>query len=330
MSSQDQLLYFENQLPEFSTSFALGLIAKKLGQNKSVAYIDTNSKNKTIFSFFEQLSLIKEFKKELPNFYMETFLWNVEKDTFSRSILPQLEYQILPNRNYFLKLTKHYDYFIFNSITNDIIDLDFLSIILQSPRQPKIILISNEEPNKKIKKYLTYYQIKKEQKNSLLTQNITLVQGSPYTESFAQGYIIEEFLKKSTVKFIAFDKGKQRFGEEFFFTALKQSQKKLNKGDFDFIYTGNPNPFREEFTNFDYKEAKETVELLKTALKKQSPVVAENAIQTHIHGLIDKKEFLNLLSIVKQELVLTHTSNEIPKYILDYVKKSISILKITP
>jgi ATP:corrinoid adenosyltransferase len=88
-------------------------------------------------------------------------------------------------------------------------------------------------------------------------------------------------------------------------------------GKFDFVATGlerfDGKKFRFENTDEDIAEAKEGLMLLKTALKKQTPVIAEELNTLVKTGLLNIDEIMEVLSNINYEVVVTgrYSSKEI-------------------
>lgn len=305
-------IYLDEKLDEFS-NFAVGLVLRAIGHGLKIAYVDVLGKSNKFSNFMENISLNKTFVKDLNKIYMEMYSFK-NYNLLSKSIIPLVEFNSI-NREIFLKSLKKYDLIIFDNFNLQNISKQEVENILNNKTQTtEIIFICenifdfNQIKNKM--DIITKYEYSKN--NSLISNNnITNIFGDGRGKSiYSFGYIIRNFINKKNIKLIHFDKADNINGETIFFKALKKWSK-LNKlyGEFDFVITGNKriydNEFRNQSNNLDEKEAKEALMLLDTALKKQTPVIADELGSIITNNILNSDEVLNVLKSVKNELLIT-------------------------
>ena len=100
-------------------------------------------------------------------------------------------------------------------------------------------------------------------------------------------------------------------------------------GKFDGVSTGlsrfDGKKFRFENVESDLREAKDGLMLLKTALKKQTPVIADELLTTFKTGLLEIDEVLPILEEINNQVVLT--GRYLPKEIAEISDIVIEILE---
>lgn len=323
-------LYLDKRDTSFS-DIAAGYLIRAAGHGLKIAYVDIQKKGGKIINFLENLSLSHKFVKSFERLHIETF--TVEsKDKISKGIIPLVEFQTISN-DIFWQSLKNFDLIIFEGITFKSIDKFKILSFLRSknPETEAVFICSRDDEFDELKVEVDSAQSIIEKKTNSLVKNKHIISylGEGRGKSVLSfGYLIRKFIEKHEVKLVYFDKGDMFYGEMKFFTSLKTWKKTSSLyGSFDFVNTGIPRfdgpSARTSQTPLDKQEAKEALMLLKTALKKQTPVVADHLTSAIKDGLLDLKEVVSLLETVDNELIIT--GSEIPKEIKNL---STSILEV--
>jgi len=315
-------IYLDEEIDGFS-NLSVGILVRALGHNLKVAYVDVSNTATKFTNFLENLSLSNQFVKSFDRLYIENYSFKSE-DKISKTILPLVEFNTI-NRKIFRNSLGNYDLVIFDNVTFDKLKEEEIKSILENKNQltEVVFTLSDKKEYNKIKKHFdirTTYEYKNN--NSLLTnKNIITIGGNGRGKSiYSFGYVIRNFIYKKNIKQIFFDKGDDIYGEFVFFSALKQWSK-MNRlyGQFDFVqsvakrYLGPV--FRSEIIDLDRKEAQEAFMLLKTALRKQTPVIADELIDILRDGVLNEDEVIKTLQNIDNELMIT--GNGFLKTILD-------------
>jgi cob(I)alamin adenosyltransferase len=325
--------YLDTHSKDFS-NLSLGLIARASGHSLKIAYVDFEDTAKKLNQFLENLSLSTQFIKNFDKLHIETFTFK-KNEKISRSIIPLVEFYSI-NENIFKKDLEKFDLIIFDNINSrNINEIKLKSII--KPKNPfaEIVCIFNEEKyfNKLSDEFdlITKYNFSGPN-YPIIQKNIFNITGNGKGKStYSFGYIIRNFIEKKDVKLIYFDKGGNFYGEKVFFKALKDWGKNNSLyGRFDWVSTGNQRfdgkRFRFENTPEDIREAKEGLMLLKTSLKKQTPVLAEELNTTVNSKILKVNEILEILKDLKNELVISGRNS--PKEILEISDKILEVQEI--
>jgi ATP:corrinoid adenosyltransferase len=324
------LIYFDSNFETIS-NIAIGNLIRAIGNGKSIAYVNSD-KTVKFNNFLENLSLSYNFKKEFSMFQLDIF--NFDKKKITKSLLPQVEFNSIDENFLWSQLTK-YDIVIFDNFDlNKFSEFSFINHLNnKNPLQSVVLITKRKKDFTSLKQYFDEALLVKEklQKTLLSNKNIISITGSGLGKSsYSFGHLVLNFIKKKDVKLIYFDKG-NFFGEMIFFQALKKWSKQNNLyGSFDFVATGvnrfYGNNYREESINEDRKEAKEALMLLKTAIKKQSPVVADELCTVINKGLLTIQEVCDVLKSVDNELLIT--GENLQKEIKDLTTIIINIEKV--
>lgn len=324
------LLYLDENLDSYSNT-AIGNLVRAIGEGKYIAYINCDKKASKFTNFLENLSLSYEFLKNFPRLRLDIYIINEKKIT--KSLLPMVEFNTI-DENFFWPSLKNYDVVIFDNFDEKSLSKYSLISALGSknPSQSIITITKDKETFKELSQnFSEHLEIKSKKQNTLAAnKNIVAISGDGLGKStYAFGHLIREFIQKKDVKLIYFDKGNY-FGEMVFFSGLKKWSK-LNTmyGTFDFVITGinrfQGNLYRDENRFEDTLEAREALRLLDTAIKKQSPVLADELTTVIDRGLLDIREVEKVLEDVGQELIIT--GNMIHPQIKSHCNKIIEIKK---
>lgn len=270
-------LYFEPD-SEHVSNVLCGLFMRAMGHGLSVAFVDCSQKAQKFKNFFENSCISHSFKKQFEHFNSAFFtIENTEKVKVLS--LPQVEYLTLTH-DQFWKVLERYDVVLFDNLQFETLSkYALISYLTSKPEKQELCLQTTSkqiytefEPHTHL---VTQYlkKTKKEQTLSSKKNLICLTGNGKGKSTWSFGYLFNHFLNKQNVKLIYFDKGGDYYGEKHFFTAVKQwSKQHPLYGTFDFVTTGKPRfngeTFRFENTPEDINEAKEGIELLRTALKK--------------------------------------------------------------
>ncbi len=309
-------IYLDEELDKFS-NLALGLFIRAMGHSLRIAYVDVSNSASKITNFFENLSLNYSFIKNFNRINMDIYTFK-SKNLISKSILPAVEFNSI-NRELFFKsilnLENDYDLIIFDNFNLDIISKEEIEILLKKNLRTEIVFVLSKKDEYNSIKDLMNFKIKYnyKNKNNLISNNkIIYIFGDGRGKSiYSFGYIIRNFINKKDVKLIYFDKGDYINGELIFFNALKKwSIMNDLYGKFDFVVNGakrylNNNEFRNETNTLDKKEAEEALMLLKSSLKFQNPVIADELGKVMNMELLEKNQVFEILKNVKNELLIT-------------------------
>ena len=305
-------IYFDENIEDFS-NVAVGLIIRALGHGLKIAYIDCSNTASKFTNFLENLSLSNSFIRKFDRFLIDIYRFKSDL-IMSKTILPLVEFTNIPH-HMFWKEINSYDLVVFDKCYFKCIPkLKIINLLNNKPKKTEIIFVLQEKKEfDEIKSYfdlITHY--KHTNKNTIISKsNILNITGNGKGKStYCFGMIIRAYLNKDDVRLIYFDKGGDFYGERRFFDPLKKWAKENTLyGRFDYVATGcrrfDGSSFRFENSEEDKKEAKEGLMLLRTALKKQTPVIAEELNTTIKTNLLDKKEVLDVLKSVVNELIIT-------------------------
>ncbi len=322
-------LYLDTQANDYS-NLSAGFLVKAIGDGKRIAYVDTKDTSIKLTNFFENLSLSYSFIKSLNRFQLDIYKFK-NNNKISKTIIPQVEFCNIDEEIFWNSL-KNYNIIIFDNVDTKIIKKIKLISLLQSNQNMHIICITpneidykelQENFNEKLK--LNYIE-----NNSLVKKKglINVYGKGLGKSSYSIGYLIREFVNKKDVKLIYFDKGDDIYGDAFFFNSLKKWKKENNLyGNFDYVKTGIKrhvnNMYREGIHELDKIEAKDALMLLKTSLKKQTPVIADELNSILEKQIITIDEVLEILNSLNQELIINGTKSH--KKILEISQKIILI-----
>lgn len=324
-------LYFDPEIDGFS-SISVGMLVRALGAGLSIAYVDVQGTGKKFTNFLENLSLSHSFTRKFDKFHVECF--DLSKGSkISKSILPLVEFYSIDDSMFWSSLDK-FDCVIFDNITLKSISKYKIQNFLQNRSHDTEVLFTCKEEKevKQISEFFDYNITLEYKKSPLLNthKNIMAIYGGGRGKStFSFGYIVKSFFEKKNVKLVYFDKHGSHYSERIFFSALKKwiSEHSIY-GSFDFVETGlkrlEGKNIRLEITEEDKTEARDALMLLKTALKKQTPVVAEELNDAIEKGLIDVKEVLPLLENTSNELVIT--GEKVPKGLQSHITSHVKLI----
>ncbi len=306
-------LYLDKIENGFS-NVATGFLIRAMGHGLKVAYVDVSNSAVKFTNFLENLSLDYNFKKSFNRMQLDLFVFKANSK-ISRTIIPLVEFNSIDKQTFFSQI-KTYDLVIFENYDSSVLSFDDIKNFLdiKSSLTEVICVTKNETDFKNLKKSFNSvlsYNYNRVSNTLINNKNILSVSGHGRGKSiYAFGYIIANFIFKKDVKLIYFDKGDDISGEIRFFTALKKWAK-MNQfyGKFDFVVTGAKRfigpSFRETISDEDRSEAREALMLLKTALKKQTPVIADELITILNRGVLEKEEVIEVLKGVQNELLIT-------------------------
>lgn len=323
-------IYLDEKIEGYS-NLSVGMLIRALGHDLKIAYIDVQNKSNKFTNLLENLSLSHQFVKSFDRMFIEIYKFQ-KYDKISKVILPLVEFNTI-NREIFFNSLKKYDLIIFENMDYNIISEEEIKNILKNKDQMTefIFIFSDKNDYKKIKKDFdiqTTYEYKSKQ-TLISNKNIINIGGSGRGKSiYSFGYVVRNFISKKDIKLIFFDKGDDIYGEFVFFDALK-NWSKSNKfyGQFDFVQSGAKRyvgpVFRKETIDLDIKEAKEALMLLKTALRKQTPVIADELVTILKNKLLEKEEVIDVLKNVENELLIT--GDDFIKDIEDMSKQVIEV-----
>jgi ATP:corrinoid adenosyltransferase len=312
------------------SNLGAGFIVKAIGEGKRIAYVDTLNSSIKLTNFFENLSLSYSFIKSLDRFQLDIYKFK-NNNKISKTIIPQVEFCNVDEEIFWNSL-KNYDMIIFDNIDENNIKKIKIIGLLQANLKTQIVCITNNEKTfqelkQNFNEKLTLNYI---ENNSLVKKKglINIFGEGKGKSSYSIGYLIREFVNKKDVKLIYFDKGDDIYGDAFFFDSLKKWKKENNLyGNFDYVKTGIKrhinNQYRDDMQEVDKKEAKDALMLLKTSLKKQTPVIADELNSAIEKNLLTIDEVLEILNEINQELIINGKKTH--KKILDISEKIIRI-----
>jgi len=306
------LIYLDEKQENFS-NLSAGFLIKAIGEGKKIAYIDFQDLTTKLTNFIENISLSYSFIKSLPNFQIDIYKFK-QNNTISKTLIPQVEFSAI-NPETFWNSLNNYNLIILENLDLKLINkIKLLSLLKNKNPNTNIIAITKNNKDFELLKneFNKSTKINYKENNSLIaTKGLTNILGKGYGKtSYSIGYLIRKFISKNNVKLIYFDKGDDVYGDAIFFSALKKWTKENNfYGTFDFVKTGIKrhynNSYREDQNELDKKEAKDALMLLKTSLKKQSPVIADELNLAIQNNLLSLQEVLPILQELKEELIIT-------------------------
>lgn len=305
-------IYLDSELETYS-SVAVGYILRAMGHGLKIAYIDSSKTSTKLINFLENISLSNTLVKSFKKIHLETFTFRSEKK-IAKGIIPSVEFYTIDDK-IFWKSLNEFDLVIFDNINLEIIPFFTLSNFLRSKAiETEVICFTNKKKDyNKLKEEFNYgYIIEKKKVPTIVrNRNVKAITGEGKGKSLLSfGHLIRNFINKGDVKLVYFDKGDQFYGEMRFFNALKEWKKMhKNYGTFDYVATGIPRReaggYRSRNIPADIEEAKQGLMLLKTALKKQTPVVADELSETVEKKLLTIGEVVTVLEQVSNELLIT-------------------------
>lgn len=319
-------IYFDENIKDFS-NLAAGLLTRGLGQGVRIAYVDSSNTAKKLTNFIENFSLNYSFVKNLNINTMGIFSPKNEM-IVTKTLLPQVEYLNM-TRDMFWKDLINYDLIILDNLTlKEFKKIKIISLLKNKNLKTQIIAITKEKNTFEELKDEFNHSIKcKYKKSNSLTKvkGITSVFGNANGKStFAYGELLRGFLYKADVKLIYFNKAEDFYGDVTFFKHFKKWQKENSfYGSFDYVQTG-VKPQNKDI-NLKKEEANQALMLLKTALKKQSPVVADEILNIINEEIIDINEIIKILSETKNQIILT--GNEIERNIENLSENLVEIVE---
>jgi ATP:corrinoid adenosyltransferase len=326
-------IYLDETIDCYS-NLSLGLLIRAIGEGQKIAYIDSTSNAQKLTNLIENLSLSHIFVKSLPRFQIDFYTIKKDNKKIAKTIIPQVEYGNIPEDMFWNSLD-NYDLIIFDDINLEILPkIKLISTLTH--RKPKTQIIAttkNSQDFKTLKNHFNIHYKCTSKKNTSLTakKGIINIFGEGEGKSlYAFGYLLRNFINKNNVKLIYFDKGDDIYGDAHFFFALKKWTIKNNLyGTFDFVKTGIKRywsgNFRQNNTSLDEREANDALMLLKTSLKKQTPVIADELNNVLENNLLKIEDVLNVLLDIKNEIVIT--GDKSPKQLIDISFKTIDFTK---
>jgi len=284
-----------------------------MGHSLKVAYVDVSGKAIRFTNFIENLSLNYSFVKSFNRVHVEMFSFK-SYNKISKVIIPLVEFNTIDRKIFFNSL-RSYDLVIFDNIDFNILSEDELKDIIKNRFQltEMVFIFSKKNDFNKIKSVVdiaTEYNYKLNN-NLISNKNIINIYGNARGKSiYSFGFIIRNFLEKQDVKLIYFDKGDKINGEIYFFTALKKWAKENNfYGGFDFVINGAKRftniGFRSDISKLDKKEAEEGLMLLKTSLKTNAVLIADELGRVVSQGILKKENVIDILKLSKNKLLIT-------------------------
>lgn len=289
---------------EFS-DILLGILIRGSASGLSVAIIDTNATSQKYIQAFENLSLSRIFKKNFNKFHIETF--TVKNTYVTKGILPAVEYQTINEEIMYHQLSRFDIIIIDHPSSQFLTNSKTHSLFKHRPPGTEIFMTLSQNSKSPLLKYCDelFYQTTMTHNSLLSSSTISIVNNHPYGDLYCYGRLFKDFIKKQRVKYISFDKGDLFYGEHLFFIALKE-WKKTNSayGELDYLITGIPKYNRalvgDESTEIDQKEVSEGLQLLKTALLKDSFVIVDNIDTPITNNLVDKEVFVEIIKYTQK------------------------------
>jgi len=331
---EKNIIYLDPKTSDFS-NIAAGLLIQAIGNQRSVAYINFENKAIKLTNFIENVSLSYSFVKALNRFHVDIYNFK-DENKISKTIIPLVEFCMISTDMFYNSLN-NYDLIIIDNYNSKYMsNIKIKSVIENNPKAQVILITANEKIFKNISIHFNTKIHCKYTKNKTITTNLSsivnIVGDAMGKSLYSIGYLLRQFLYKKDVKLIYFDKGDNIYGDAVFFKALKKWVIENNLyGTFDFVKTGikryTTQGYRIENTILDRKEAKDTLMLLKTALKKQTPVVADELNTIIYKNILKIEEILPILNNVKNELIITGKTSH--KELLNISKDIIDINLIT-
>jgi len=310
-------IYLDEKLNGFS-NFAIGLMIRAMGHSLRVAYVDVSGKSTKFTNFIENLSLNYSFVKSFSRMHVEMFSFK-SYNRISKVIIPLVEFNTIDRKMFFNSL-RNYDLVIFDNVDFSILSEEEIKEVVKNrfDLTEMVFVFSKVEFFEKIEPFVdiaTKYNYKSNQ-TLLSNKNIINLYGDARGKSiYSFGFIIRNFLEKRDVKLIYFDKGDNINGEILFFLALKKWAKTNNfYGSFDFVVNGAKrfigHEFRNDVSKLDKIEADEALMLLKTSLKTNSIIVADELGRVVSEKILNETEVIDVLKLVKNKLLITGSIKE--------------------
>lgn len=319
-------IYFDENSKDFS-NIAAGLLTRGLGQGVKVAYIDSNNTAKKLINFIENFSLNFSFVKNLNINSMGIFVPKNES-IVTKTLVPQVEYLNM-TKDMFWKDLDSYDLIILDNLNLEIYKkIKIISMLKNKNLKTQIVAITPDKTTfNELKSEFNYNIECQYKKSNSLTKikGITTVFGNGNGKSiFALGELLRGFLYKADVKLIYFNKAEDYYGDVTFFKHFKKWQiENTFYGTFDYVQTGiKPNL---EDKNLKKKEANEALMLLKTALKKQSPVIADELLNLIEDKSLEIEKVIEVLTSTKNQVILT--GNNLEKNIENLAENIVELKK---
>ena len=312
---------------------ALGNIIRVMGHPFKIGVVSQNNEFSKITTFLENLCISNKFTRLYERLHLETF--NILDNKIQRGILPEVEFQTIESKK-LLNILYTFEFIIFLNPNLDFLNSDtFINFLKEKQDETEIIILSTNQLDSKVKKYIdNIYNVKfKKNQNLVSNKNINLVINSPFSQTFSYGYLIKKFIEKNNVKLVSFEKGDNIYGEFIFFEGIKKFKKDYQYyGEFDYVITGTPrikeNSLRVSNTYLDLKEGSEALMLAKTAIKKQSPVILDNIENGLKYNTINENDFIKIIESPLNEVIIPFRYHEnitdsifkISKNILEFEK----------
>ena len=304
-------IYLDSGLIGFS-NMSTGLLVRAIGHGLKVAYVDVGGEASKFTNFLENASLSHSFVKKFDRLHIEIFQFK-KNNKVAKAIIPSVEFYTI-NESMFWDSFKGFDLVIFENSNFEKVSKEKMINFLKN-RDTNLEVVFTMKDSKEFDEVKDYFDLVSKynyhENKGFGLRDIFVITGNGKGKStYGFGYMIRNFIEKKDVKLVYFDKGGDFYGERVFFDALKPWSKQ-NKiyGDFDYVATGmkrfDGRTFRFENVEGDFREAKEGLMLLRTALKKQSPVIADEINTTIQTGLLELKDLLKVLDEVKNQLVMT-------------------------
>lgn len=324
--------YLDEKAEGYS-NVAAGLLCRAVGHGLKVAYVDVQNSASKFFNFLENLCISHFFVKKFLRLHIETFSFRNGK--IQRGILPLVEFFTIDEKIFWNSLN-NFDLIIFDNFefNEDITKYKLINFInSKSPMSEVVFVFSSKKDFKEVKDNFDLVSEYKYSSNKglLSKKNIINLTGEGKGKStYSFGYVLRNFINKKDVKLVYFDKGGNFYGEKFFFDNLKNwARSNTFYGKFDYVSTGiarfDGQSFRFENIPADFKEAGDGLMLLKTALRKQTPVIAEELNTTIKTGLLNLNDVMNVLEGTQNELLITGRYS--PKQIMDLSSTIIEVIE---
>lgn len=306
-------IYLDNKIEGFS-NVAAGMVIRAIGHGLKIGYVDCSSGSTKFVNFLENLCLSYSFVKKFGSFHIEVFRFNSKNNRINKSILPLVEFQTV-SEDIFWDSILNFDLIIFDNFDLEKINQYKIKNILENRGINSEIVFTTKDPKvfENLKSQFDFAVKYTYKKNPLLStsRNIINLNGtSRGKSSYSYGYLLRKFFEKNDVKLIYFDREGNFYGERLFFQALKKwMQENSFYGSLDFVVTGakrfEGRKFRQGINDEDIREAKEGLMLLKTSIKKQTPVLAEDLLNVVNNGTLREEEVEEAISEVNRELIIT-------------------------
>ncbi|MCA9486165.1 cob(I)yrinic acid a,c-diamide adenosyltransferase [Candidatus Woesearchaeota archaeon] len=307
--------YFQDRTSSELSPLSVGLLLEGASLGLRTAFVSEKKNARKLHQFLENISLNQKFVHSLPRMRIDLYTF-LDETKLSQSIIPQVEFSNL-DVSFFWRQLDTYELVIFDHCSLQTIKKIPLLAFLRrrSPRTEFVFLSSNEKEQDILSSefQLTSEIVYKKQGNPFKQQSLSAIIGNGRGKSsYAFGRLILSFIEKKSPKLIYFDKADPLYPERDFFIALKRwSSENALYGNFDFAVTGSSRydrmrgAYREGTSEQDIREAKAAMQLLETALRKRTPVVADELLDALERKLLDKKNVNSVLAKVKDECIMT-------------------------